>query len=85
VLWTMTVVYVASAIVTTVILLEATRPLMEADRPATHRLGLAMAAGLAWPVMLLGLVEFSGLIALSKAHAPAMAKPASPSWPDCRK
>ena len=69
-LWTMTVVYVASAIVTTVILLEATRPLMEADRPATHRLSLAMAAGLAWPVMLLGLVEFSGVIALSKAYAP---------------
>jgi len=69
VLWTMTLVYVASAIVTTVIVLVATRPLVEGRRPA-HRLGLAMLAGLTWPVMLLGLVEFSGVIALSKVHAP---------------
>jgi hypothetical protein len=28
-----------------------------------------MLAGLTWPVMLLGLVEFSGVIALSKLYA----------------
>ena len=68
-LWTMTLVYVASAFVTTVILLDATRPLVDARSPATHRLGLAIAAGLVWPVMLLALVEFGGVIALSKVHA----------------
>ena len=68
VLWTMTLIYVASAIVTTVIVLDTTRPLVKGRRPV-HRLGLAMLAGLTWPVMLLGVVEFSGVIALSKVYA----------------
>jgi len=68
VIWTMTLVYLASAIVTTVIVLDATSPLVKGRRPA-HRVGLAMLAGATWPVMLLGLVEFSGMIALSKVYA----------------
>jgi hypothetical protein len=68
VLWTMTVIYVASAIVTTMIVQDTTRPLVKGGRPA-HRLGPAMLAGLIWPVMLLGVVEFSLVIALSKVYA----------------
>jgi hypothetical protein len=64
----MTLIYVASAIVTTVTVLDTTRPLMKGRRPA-HRLGLAMLAGLTWPVMLIGVVEFGGVIALSKVYA----------------
>jgi hypothetical protein len=70
VLWTLPVLYVASAIVTTVIVLIATRRLMDERRPATHRLSLAVAAGLVWPLLLLGLVEFGSVMAFSKAHAP---------------
>jgi hypothetical protein len=69
VFWTITLLYIVSAIVSTVIVLAATRPRVEGRRPA-HRLGLAMVAGLTWPVMLLGLVEFSGVVALSKVKAP---------------
>jgi hypothetical protein len=69
VFWTMTLLYIASAIVSTVVVLVATRPLVEGRRPA-HRVGLAMVAGLTWPLMLLALVEFSGVVALSKVKAP---------------
>jgi len=59
VIWTLTLVYVASAIVTTVIVLVASRAVMEQTRPATHRLILALVTGLAWPVLLLGLAEMT--------------------------
>jgi hypothetical protein len=70
VLWTLTVVYVASAIVTTGIVLDASRPLVDEHRPATHRLSLAAVAGVLWPVMLIGLVEFSSVMVCSKVLAP---------------
>jgi hypothetical protein len=70
VLWTLTVVYAASAIVTTGIVLVASRPLVDEHRPPTHRLSLAAVAGLLWPVMLLGLVEFSSVMVYAKVVAP---------------
>lgn len=69
-LWTLTWVYLASAVVTTAIVLVASRRLVDVRRPATHRLSLAVAAGLVWPMLLLGLVEFSSVMAYSKVHSP---------------
>jgi hypothetical protein len=66
--WKLTVLYIASAIVTTVIMLLATRRVMDERRPATHRLTLAVAAGLVWPLLLVGLVELSTVILLSKVR-----------------
>jgi hypothetical protein len=59
VLGTLTLVYVASAMVTTAIVLVASRAVMEDTRPGTHRLIVALLAGLAWPVLLLGLAEMT--------------------------
>jgi hypothetical protein len=70
VLWTLTIVYVASAIVTTGVALVASRPLVDEHSPATHRLSLAAVAGLLWPVMLLGAAEFSSVVVYSKVVAP---------------
>ena len=58
-LWMLTLVYVGSAIVTTAIVLVAGREVMETTRPAMLRLILALAVGLAWPVLLLGLAEMT--------------------------
>jgi hypothetical protein len=66
VLWTLTVSYVACAIVTTAIVLVGSRPLVDPRRPATNRLSLALVAGLMWPLLLLGLVEFSSVMMFSK-------------------
>jgi hypothetical protein len=55
----LTLVYVGSAIVTTAIVLVAGREVMETTRPAMLRLILALAVGLAWPVLLLGLAEMT--------------------------
>ena len=65
-LWTLTVSYVACAIVTTTIVLVGSRPLVDPIRPATNRLSLAVVAGLMWPLLLLGLVEFSSVMMFSK-------------------
>jgi hypothetical protein len=70
VLSTVTGVYVASAIVTTVIVLLTSRRLVDEQRPATHRLSLAVAAGLVWPLLLLGVVEFGSVMVYSKLRAP---------------
>jgi hypothetical protein len=54
--------------VTTVIVLLASRRLMDERRPATHRLSLALIAGLLWPLLLIGLVEFSSVMLYSKTR-----------------
>jgi hypothetical protein len=70
VLWTLIVAYAACAIVTTPIVLVASRPLVDPLRPATNRFSLAVVAGLMWPLLLLGLVELSTVVILSKALVP---------------
>jgi hypothetical protein len=70
VLWTLTVAYVACAIVTTPIVLVASRPLVDPLRPARNRFSVAVVAGLMWPLLLLGLVELSSVVMLSKALVP---------------
>jgi hypothetical protein len=70
VLWTLTVTYVACAIVTTPVVLLASRPLVDPLRPATNRFSLAVVAGLMWPLLLLGLVELSSVVISSKALVP---------------
>ena len=69
-LWTLTVTYVVCAMVTTPLVLVASRPLVDPLRPATNRFSLAVVAGLMWPLLLLGLVELSSVVMLSKALAP---------------
>ncbi|WP_029117342.1 hypothetical protein [Mycobacterium sp. URHB0044] len=67
-LWNLTLLYIASAIVTAVIMLLATRRLVDERRPATHRVSLAIAGGLVWPLLLIGVVEFSSVMLLSMVH-----------------
>jgi len=66
VLWTCVLVYVASAIVTAVVVFLASKCVGDELRPATHRVSLSVAAGVVWPVLLLGMFELSSFVLYTK-------------------
>jgi len=66
VLWTCGLVYVASAIVTAVVVFLASKWVGDELRPATHRVSLSVAAGVVWPVLLLGMFELSSFVLYTK-------------------
>jgi len=74
VLWTFVLVYVASALVTTVVVFLASRWAGDERRPPTHRVGLSIAAGIVWPVLLLGIVELGSIAMYAKVaeHEPGI-------------
>ena len=65
-LWTCVLVYVASAIVTAVVVFLASKWVGDELRPATHRVSLSVAAGVVWPVLLLGMFELSSFVLYTK-------------------
>jgi len=61
-------IYLASAIVTTAVVFVASNWVGDELRPATHRASVSVAAGLAWPLLLLGMVELSSVVIYTKMH-----------------
>jgi hypothetical protein len=66
VLWTCVLVYVASAIVTAVVVFVASKWVDDELRRATHRLSLSAAAGVLWPLLVLGALELSSFALYAK-------------------
>lgn len=66
VLWACVLVYVASAIVTAVVVFVASKWVGDERRPATHRVSLSVAAGVVWPLLLLGVFELSSYVLYTK-------------------
>lgn len=66
--WTLTIAYLTVAIVAAVIVFVAGDRLGDERRPIGQRTGLSLAAGLVWPVILLGLAEYSSIAVYAKVH-----------------
>jgi hypothetical protein len=60
--------YSAVALVAAVVVFVASARLGDERRPTPERFGLSLAAGAVWPVILLGLAEFSSFAMYAKAH-----------------
>ncbi len=60
--------YLAVALVVAVVAFFASARLGEERRPTGERLVLSLAAGLVWPVILLGLAEVSSFAVYAKVH-----------------
>lgn len=67
-LTTLLVGYVTVALVAAVIVYVVSTRLGDERRPVAELVGLSLAAGAVWPVILLGLVEFSSFAMYAKAH-----------------
>ena len=66
--FTLFVAYLTVALATTVAVFVAGTLLGDDRRPTLQRTTLSVAAGVVWPVMLLGLVELSSFAAYAKVH-----------------
>ncbi|MCP9275685.1 hypothetical protein [Mycolicibacterium arenosum] len=60
------VIYGASALVTTALVFFLSKRFSDVQRPASVRFGLSVAAGVLWPLVVLGLLEFGSLVAYTK-------------------
>jgi hypothetical protein len=60
------VIYVCGWLAVTVTVYAAGRRLADPESPATHPLMVSVAAGTAWPLLVVGLVELSSIIVLTK-------------------
>jgi hypothetical protein len=65
---TLLVGYATVAMAAAVVVFVASARLGDERRPAPQRFGLSLAAGAVWPVILLGLAEFSSFAMYAKAH-----------------
>ena len=65
---TLLVGYTAVALVAAVVVFVASARLGDEPRPWPERLGLSLAAGAVWPVLLLGLAEYGSFAMYAKAH-----------------
>lgn len=65
---TLLIGYTAVALVAAVVVFIASARLGDERRPTPERFGLSLAAGAVWPVILLGLAEFSSFAMYAKAH-----------------
>ncbi|MCV7132857.1 hypothetical protein H7J06_07635 [Mycobacterium hodleri] len=65
---TLLIAYTAVALVAAVVVFVASARLGDERRPPPERFGLSLAAGAVWPVILLGLAEFSSFAVYAKAH-----------------
>lgn len=65
---TLLVGYTAVALVAAVVVFVASARLGDERRPGPQRLGLSLAAGAMWPVLLLGLAEYGSFVVYAKAH-----------------
>ena len=60
--------YAAVALVAAVVVFVASARLGDEPRPGPQRVGLSLAAGAVWPVVLLGLVEYGSFAMYARAH-----------------
>lgn len=65
--WTLLIAYGSIALVTAVIVLLVSDHLATDPRPFGQQLLLSLAAGVLWPLMLLGVAEISSFAAYAKA------------------
>jgi hypothetical protein len=65
---TLLVGYTAVALIAAVVVFVASARLGDERRPVPQRVGLSLAAGAMWPVLLLGLAEFGSFAMYAKAH-----------------
>jgi hypothetical protein len=65
---TLLIAYAAIAIVAAVIVFAVSARLGDERRPTGERIGLSLAAGLVWPVILLGLAELTSVAMYAKVH-----------------
>ncbi|MCV7422365.1 hypothetical protein H7K45_17600 [Mycobacterium yunnanensis] len=60
--------YAVVAVVAAVVVFGASARLGDERRPVLQRVGLSLAAGAVWPVILLGVAEVSSFAMYAKAH-----------------
>jgi hypothetical protein len=65
---TLLIAYAAIAIVAAIIVFAVSARLGDEPRPTGELIGLSLAAGVVWPVILLGLVELSSFAMYAKVH-----------------
>ena len=65
---TLAIAYGAVAIVAAVVVFILSARLGDERRPTPERLGLSLAAGMVWPVILLGVAELSSFAMYAKVH-----------------
>ncbi|MCF6390367.1 hypothetical protein L2K20_25620 [Mycobacterium sp. MBM] len=63
------IAYLIGWVVSTAVVYVASRRLNDPGNPAPHALVLSAVAGTLWPMLLIGAVEFSSLMACSSAAA----------------
>jgi hypothetical protein len=67
--WTPLTIYAAIALVSVVIAYLMSRQIGDTRRPPTHRLFFSLLAATVWPLLLVGLVEFTIFAVFAKVHA----------------
>jgi heme/copper-type cytochrome/quinol oxidase subunit 2 len=65
---TLAISYAAVAVVTAMIVFAVSARLGDERRPTGERIGLSLAAGIVWPVILLGVAELSSFAMYAKVH-----------------
>ena len=63
------VIYLAGWVMASVALLAASKRYSDGHSPAVHPLGVSLIAGAAWPLLVVGLVELSSVVVLTKAQS----------------
>lgn len=66
--WTVMVAYLTLALVAAAVVFVLSARLGDEPRPLPQRTFLSLAAGVVWPVILLGVVEVSSFAMYAKAH-----------------
>jgi hypothetical protein len=59
-------IYLSGWLAVTLAVYAAGRRLIDRESPATHPMMLSVAAGAIWPLLVVGLVELSSIIVLTK-------------------
>jgi hypothetical protein len=67
----MVLIYLSGWLVGTIAICTAARHLHDRCEPSPHPLGVSVAAGALWPLLLVGLVELSSVLVLTKAQSKA--------------
>jgi hypothetical protein len=61
--------YLVGGAVATLVAYAASRRLTDRRSPSAHPLGLSVVAGLMWPLLVVGLVEWTSVMLYIKVHA----------------
>jgi hypothetical protein len=60
------VIYLAGWVIASVALYAASRRFSDPQWPAEHPLGVSLIAGAVWPLLVVGLVEMSSVVVITK-------------------